>query len=280
MKIIGERINDTWTRVKKAVSERDVPLIQGLAQRQVQAGADWLDVSAGTSPEREPDDLVWLVQTVQEVVDVPLCLDSANPRALAAAIKQVRQIPLINSISGERTRLDGILPLVRETGCSVIALAMDDKGVPSSMEDRLAVVRRGLDELHRAGVPDDRVYVDPLVMAIAANTESGLIALDTMRAVRAEFPDVHIASGLSNVSFGLPVRTLINQAFLTLALEAGLDTAILDPLDRELRKALLAAEVALGRDRYCLNYIRAYRAGLLNGPGANASHSVDSGGLD
>jgi cobalamin-dependent methionine synthase I len=272
MKIIGERINDTWTRVKKAISGRDVAFIQRLAQRQVEAGADWLDVSAGTSPEREPDDLVWLVRTVQEAVEAPLCLDSANPRALAGAIKVVRQTPLINSISGERERLDGILPLVGDTGCSVIALAMDDEGVPGSVEKRLTVIRRVIDELRGVGVADDRIYVDPLVMAIAANTESGRMALDAIRAVRAEFPDVHIASGLSNISFGLPVRTLINQAFLTLALAAGLDTAILDPLDRELRKALLAAEVVLGLDYYCLNYTRAYRAGLLNGPGAKASH--------
>jgi 5-methyltetrahydrofolate--homocysteine methyltransferase len=271
VEIIGERINGTRTRVEAAVSGRDAAFIQRLAQHQVEGGAHWLDVSAGTPAEREPDDLVWLVRTVQEVVEVPLCLDSANPRALAAAIEQVGQTPLINSISGERMRLDGILPLLRETECGVIALAMDDSGVPSSVEDRMRAIRRLLDELRRAGVADDRVYVDPLVMAIAANTESGRIALETMRAVRAEFPDLHIVSGLSNVSFGLPVRTLINQAFLTLALEAGLDTAILDPLDRELRKALLAAEVVLGHDRYCLNYTRAYRAGLLNGPIAKAS---------
>ncbi len=270
MKIIAERINDTWRRVRKAISERDVAFIQGLARRQVEAGADWLDLSAGASPEREPDDLVWLVQTVQEVVEVPLCLDSANPQALSAAIKQVRQRPLINSISGERGRLDGVLPLVRDTGCEVIALAMDDEGVPPSVEHRLTAVKRVLDELRGAGVPDDRVYVDPLVTAIAANTESGRIALETMRAVHAEYPHVHITSGLSNISFGLPVRTLINRAFLTLALEAGLDTAILDPLDRELRKAILAVEVVVGRDRYCLNYTRAYRAGELNGPGAEA----------
>jgi cobalamin-dependent methionine synthase I len=148
---------------------------------------------------------------------------------------------------------------------------MDDSGVPSSVDDRMRAMRDLLDELRQAGVADERVYVDPLVMAIAANTESGKIALETMRAVRAEFPDIHLVSGLSNVSFGLPVRTLINQAFLTLALEAGLDTAILDPLDRELRKALLAAQVVLGEDRYCLNYTSAYRAGLLNGPVAKAS---------
>jgi 5-methyltetrahydrofolate--homocysteine methyltransferase len=271
MRIIGERINGTWTRVKKAISARDKAFIHELAQQQAKAGVDWLDVGAGTSPEREPDDLVWLVQAVQEVVELPLCLDSANPRALAAAIKEVRQMPLINSISGEQSRLDGILPLLRDTECEIIALAMDDRGIPSTAEERLTVVRPVLETLRGAGVPDERVYVDPLVMAVAANTESGKIAFDAIRAVRGEFPDVHISCGLSNISFGLPVRTLINQAFLTLALEAGLDTAILDPLDRDLRKTLLAAEVVLDRDRYCLNYTRAYRAGLLNGPVAKGS---------
>lgn len=271
MRIIGERINGSRSPVEAAVLQRDSGFIQRLAERQVEAGADWLDVSAGTPAAREPEDLVWLVQTVQEVADVPLCLDSANPVALAAAIEQIQQTPLINSISGERARLEGILPLLSDTECGIIALAMDDTGVPTTVEDRLVAIRRLVDELRRAGVPDERVYVDPLVMAIAANTESGRVALETMRAVRTDFPEMHIVSGLSNVSFGLPARTLINRAFLTLALEAGLDTAILDPLDRELRKALLAAEVVLGQDRYCLNYTRAYRAGLLNGPVAKES---------
>jgi 5-methyltetrahydrofolate corrinoid/iron sulfur protein methyltransferase len=271
MRIIGERINGTWTRVKKAIPARDVSFIQELARRQAESGVDWLDVGAGTPPEREAEDLAWLVQTVQEVVEVPLCLDSANPRALAAAIEEVQQIPLINSISGEQSRLDGILPLLRDTECEVIALAMDDKGLPSTVEDRLAAIGPVLDELHRAGVPDERIYVDPLVMAVAANTESGRIALDAIRAVRAEFPHVHISCGLSNISFGLPVRTLINRAFVTLALAAGLDTAILDPLDRGLRRALLAAEMVLGRDRYCLSYTRAYRDGLLEEQGTQAN---------
>jgi 5-methyltetrahydrofolate corrinoid/iron sulfur protein methyltransferase len=266
MKIIGERINGSRSRVGTAVLERDSGFIQRLAERQLEAGADWLDVAAGTPAAREPDDLVWLVRTVQEVADVPLCLDSANPPALAAAIEEVQQTPLINSISGERARLEGILPLLCGTECAVIALAMGDSGVPSGVEDRLVAIRHLVEELRRAGVSDERVYVDPLVMAIAANIESGRIALETMRAVRAEFPEIHIVSGLSNVSFGLPVRRLINRAFLTLALAAGLDTAILDPLDRELRKSLLAADVVLGQDRYCLNFTRAYRAGLLNGP--------------
>jgi 5-methyltetrahydrofolate--homocysteine methyltransferase len=273
MKIIGERINGTWTQVKRAVSERDVAFIQRLAQRQVEAGVDWLDVCAGTSPEREPDDLVWLVQAVQEIVDVPLCLDSANPRALAAAIKQVRQTPLINSISGERMRLDGILPLVCETGGAVIALAMDDKGIPETCERRMEIVRKVMEATRASGVPDGNVYVDPLAMALATNTNSALITLDTMRAIRREFPDAHLIMGLSNISFGLPARSYINRAFLTLALAAGLYSAILDPLDRELKAALVAAKLVLGDDRHCLNYTRAYRDGLFHGPGAKAGHN-------
>ena len=273
MKIIGERINGARTQVKRAVSERDVAFIQRLAQRQVEAGAHWLDVSVSTSPEREPDDLVWLVQTVQEVIDVPLCLDSANPRALAAAIKQVRQTPLINSISGEPQRLEGILPLVAEHGCPVIALAMDDKGIPETCERRMEVVRKVMEAARASGVPDGNVYLDPLAMTLATNTDSALITLDTMRAIRREFPDAHLTMGLSNISFGLPARSYINRAFLTLALAAGLDSAILDPLDRELKAALVAAKLVLGHDRHCLNYTRAYRAGLFNGPGAKASHN-------
>jgi len=263
MKIIGEKINGTRSQVKKAVLERNAACIEQLARSQAEAGAAWLDVNAGTPVDREPDDLVWLVRTVQAAVEVPLCLDSANPAALAAALAEVRQPPLINSISGERARLEGILPLAVRAGAGVIALAMDDKGIPNSVEGRCAIVRRLLEATRAAGVPDEQVYVDPLVMTVATNGDSARIALATLRAVRAEFPRVHSTSGLSNVSYGLPARSLINRAFLTLMLEAGLDTAILDPLDRELRKALLAAEVVLGIDRHCLSYTRAFRAGLL-----------------
>jgi len=125
------------------------------------AVADWLDVNAGTRPDQEPHDLAWLVRTVQATVEVPLCLDSANPRALAAALEEARQTPLINSISGERKRLDGILPLARAHGCPVIALALDDSGIPQGVEARLAVIRRVIGETRRAGLPDEQVYSVP-----------------------------------------------------------------------------------------------------------------------
>jgi 5-methyltetrahydrofolate corrinoid/iron sulfur protein methyltransferase len=263
MKIIGEKINGTRKAVKQAVLDRDTEAIQKLARAQADAGATWIDVNAGTPTEREPDDLIWLVHTVQEVVTAPLCLDSANPAALAAALPEVQRPPLINSISGEQARLSGVLPLACAARGGVIALAMDDKGVPATADGRVAIVHRLLDATRDAGILDEQVYVDPLVMTIGADGNAARIALNTLRTVKAEFPKVHFTSGLSNVSYGLPVRSLINRAFLTVMVEAGLDSAILDPLDRELRKALLAAEVVTGVDRHCLNYTRAFRAGLL-----------------
>jgi len=263
VKIIGEKINGTRKKVAAAIANRDATYIQDLAQKQVKAGAHWLDVNAGTHPSQEPADLVWLIQTIQEVVDVPLCLDSANPNALTKAIQELKLTPMINSISGEPDRLANVLPVVAEHGCEVIALAMDDKGIPNSAEGRTAVVRHLIEATRAAGLPDQKVYVDPLVMTIATNTDCGVLVLDTIRSIRAEFPDVHISTGLSNVSFGLPVRALVNRTFLVLALAAGMDTAIIDPLDQEMKAALIAAELLLGRDRHCLNYTRSFRAGLL-----------------
>lgn len=264
MKIIGEKINGTRKRVAKAISERDGVYIQDLATRQADAGAHWLDVNAGTHPAQEPDDLVWLIEQVQAVTDVPLCLDSANPQALAAAIEAVDRTPMINSISGEEKRLDEILPIVADHGCQVIALAMDSKSVPAVGEERIAIIRRVLERTGQAGVPDEHVYVDPLAMTIATDNNSALAALETIRGVHEEFPHCHFTIGLSNISFGLPARSQINRTFLTLAMEAGLDSAILDPLDRQLQATILTTKLLLGRDRHCLNFVRAARDGRLD----------------
>jgi cobalamin-dependent methionine synthase I len=263
MQIIGEKINGTRKSVARAIAERDADFIRDLAQRQTDAGSTWLDVNAGTHPDREPEDLIWLIENIQAVVDTPLSLDSANPKALQIAIRAVNKTPMINSISGEPERLANILPIVAEHGCEVIALCMDDKGIPQSAEQRLDVIRKVFEATRQAGVPDEKVYVDPLVMTIATNTQAGSIILDTMRAIKAEFPVAHISTGLSNVSYGLPVRALINRTFMILALASGMDTAIIDPTDKELKAALIAADLLLGNDRHCLQYTRAYRARLL-----------------
>jgi cobalamin-dependent methionine synthase I len=263
MKIIGEKINGTRKAVAAAIANRDAGFIQNLAQKQVESGADWLDVNAGTHPDREVDDMLWLIDLIQGVTDAPVCLDSANPGALTAALRAVKKTPMINSISGEPDRLNSVLPIVAQHGCEVIALAMDDKGIPSDAAGRLAVVRQLFKATRAANVPDEKVYVDALAMTIATNTGAGRATLDTIRAVRAEFPQAHISLGLSNVSFGLPARSLVNRTFLTLAIAAGMDTAIVDPNDRELKAALFAIDLLLGYDQHCLTYTRAFRKGLL-----------------
>jgi 5-methyltetrahydrofolate--homocysteine methyltransferase len=263
MKIIGEKINGTRKTVAAAIAQRDAEFIQTLAKKQVDGGAHWLDVNAGTHPDREVDDMLWLIDLIQEVTDVPLSLDSANPKALTAALSAVKKTPMINSISGEPDRLSNVLPIVAQHGCDAIALAMDDKGIPNDVDGRMAVVRKLFEATRGAGVPDEKVYVDTLVLTIATDTNAGRVTLDTIRAVRAEFPQAHISLGLSNVSFGLPVRSLVNRTFLTLAIAAGMDTAIIDPNDRELKAALFATDLLLGYDKHCLNYTRAYRKGLL-----------------
>ncbi len=263
MKIIGEKINGTRKRVAQAIAERDAGFIQGLAQKQAQAGSDWLDVNAGTHPDKEPDDLIWLIEQIQSVVDIPLCLDSANPKALDIAIQAVKTTPMINSISGEPDRLEQILPIVAAHGCEVIALAMDEKKIPETTEKRMAVVERVLDHTRAAGVADDKVFVDPLAMTIATMNDSAVIACDTIRAVHEKYPQVHFTMGLSNISFGLPARKQINRGFLILAMQAGLDSAILDPLDQELRAAIITTKLLLGNDRHCMNYLKASRKGLF-----------------
>ena len=266
MKIIGEKINGTRKAMAAAIANRDAEFIQNLAKKQVEGGAHWLDVNAGTHPDREVDDMLWLIDLIQGVSDVPLSLDSANPKALTAALGAVNKTPLINSISGEPDRLSNVLPIVAQYGCEVIALCMDDKGIPADVDGRRAVARKLFEATRAANVPDDKVYVDALVMTIATNIEAGKATLDTIRALRSEFPKAHISLGLSNVSFGLPVRSLVNRTFLTLAIAAGMDTAIIDPNDRELKAALLATDLLLGSDKHCLNYTRAYRKGLLEAP--------------
>jgi 5-methyltetrahydrofolate--homocysteine methyltransferase len=263
MKIIGEKINGTRKTVGAAIANRDAGFIQNLAKKQVDGGAHWLDVNAGTHPDREVDDMLWLIDLIQGVTDVPLSLDSANPKALTAALGAVKKTPMINSISGEPDRLSNVLPIVAQHGCDVIALCMDDKGIPADVEGRMAVARKLFAATRSAGVPDEKVYIDTLVLTIATDTHAGCVTLDTIRAVRAEFPQAHISLGLSNVSFGLPVRSLVNRTFLTLAIAAGMDTAIIDPNDRELKAALFATDLLLGNDKHCLNYTRAFRKGLL-----------------
>jgi len=260
MLIIGEKINGTRKEVAAAIAARDADRIQQLARLQVEAGAHYLDVNAGVSIAQEPGVLAWLVQIIQEAVAAPLSLDTANPAALETALGVVQRTPLINSVSGEQRRLEGVLPLAAQYGCPVILLALEDGGMPRSVDDRLRVIARLFGETRKAGIADENVYVDPLVLAIATGNEQGNVALETMRRVRAEYPAAHLTAGASNISFGMPARSLLNRAFLVLATAAGLDSVIADPCERDLVGMILAAEALVGKDRFCRRYTSACRA--------------------
>jgi len=269
MIVIGEKINGTRKAVGAAIRERDAERITQLARDQVQAGSAYLDVNAGTPPEREPDDMAWLVTTIQEAVDVPLCLDSANPEALKAGLALVKKPPIVNSVSGEKSRIDGVLPLALEYKTGLILLALDDTvGIPDTSKGRLDIVHRLVSMAKQGGLKEDQLFVDPLVTAISTGNENALLTFEAIKMIKQAYPEAHVTCGLSNVSFGMPLRSLINQTFMAMCIQMGLDSAIIDPNDRDLTSVIAAAEMLMGQDKYCQRFNRAYRAGMI-GPQNN-----------
>ncbi len=262
MLIIGERINATRKRIGEAVMKRDAALIQEEARKQVEAGAHMLDVNGGVAGE-EVENLKWLVDTVQKVAQVPLCLDSADPEALRQALPLCRQPPMINSITDEPARFGAVLPLVKEYGASVIALCLSSAAPPKGLEDRVATAIGLIERLTAAGVAPGNIYVDPCVFPLSTGSEHGPAVLDAITRIRSQFPDVHTSCGVSNVSYGLPIRKLLNEVFLLMLLGRGMDAAIIDPCDAGLMAKISAAEALGGRDKHCKAYLRAYRDGKL-----------------
>jgi cobalamin-dependent methionine synthase I len=268
MIIIAEKINGTRKAVAQAIRDRDAAFIRDLAKSQADAGSAFLDVNAGTAPEREPEDMAWLVETIQETCNTPLCLDSANPAALRAGLELVKHPPLINSVSGEKPRIEGVLPLALEYKTSLILLALDDEtGIPNTGDGRMKIVDRLVRLALDGGLLEEKLYIDPLVTAISTGTDSALITLDTIRRVRLAYPRCHITSGLSNISFGMPLRHMINRTLMAMAVQAGLDSAIADPNDRQLYEVMLASEMLMGKDKYCQGFNRAYRVGRIGDKG-------------
>ena len=230
----------------------------------MEAGADLLDVNCGTlGVSEEPEVMGWLVQIVQREVDKPVCIDSANPDALGAGLAVHQGKAMVNSISGEKQRFERVLPLVQQYGASVIALGMDDSGIPESVDHSLNVGTRLVEDIVRAGVSVEDVYFDPLVRSVATSPETVTQTLTLIEKLSERFPGLHFVSGLSNVSFGLPERRHLNRAYAVLSIARGLDAVILDPLDRTVIALIHATEALMNRDRYCMRYIEAYHEGKL-----------------
>ena len=264
MIVIAERINATRKGIKPALLNRDEARIRQEAREQAAAGAAWLDVNAAAEPELELELMEWLVGVVQAEVKTPLAIDSASPAVIEAGLKLHRNgKPLVNSITMETGRFEPVLPLVKEYGAAVIGLALDDRGIGKTAAERLKVVERMTEEVNRRGIPLADLYVDPIVLTVSSDQGSGRLALEVLQQIKTRWPEVKTTAGLSNVSFGLPNRSLLNRTFLAMLLAAGLDSAIVDPLDQKLMAAIRAGETLLGQDPYCRNYLKAFRAGQL-----------------
>jgi len=260
MLIIGELINCTRKKVGEAAQNRDEEFFKELARKQASAGASMLDVNGGL-PEQEVELLSWLVDLVQGVVDIPLCLDSADPEALVKALPRCKHRPMVNSISEEPARL-AMLPVLKEHRPKVIALCLSEAGMPGGVDDRVATACRLVDRLTAEGFTLDDIYVDTCVMPLATGSQGNNL-LAAVGQIVARYPGIHLSAGVSNVSFGLPVRKLLNQTFLMLLMAHGLDAAIVDPCDPQLMMNVLATEALLGRDARCRNYLQAYKEGRL-----------------
>ena len=261
MLIIGESINGTIQKVGQAILDRNDAFLRELAKIQYECGAHFLDVNAGVAGGNDVEDLPRLVEIVQKEVPIPLMLDSANPEALKAALSIYSNSdpPILNSISGEEEKWDKLFPVIAERKCKTVVLLMDDQGIPKTTEERLKIADRLFKRLTEANIQPDHIYFDVLVLSVAVEPEAALVALETIKTIRGNFPDSHIICGVSNVSMGLPGRRLINRTFLTTAIVSGLDTLLIDVRDQALISSIYASKILINQDPYCLEYLKAYR---------------------
>ncbi|OHD68340.1 MAG: methyltetrahydrofolate--corrinoid methyltransferase [Spirochaetes bacterium RBG_13_68_11] len=267
MLIIGELINSTRKQIRKAVEEKDAAFIQDLARRQAAAGATWIDVNAGAFAADEVEKLRWMIATVREVCDAPLSIDSPRPEAVEAGLAMAGADAFLNSITAESDRYRTLVPFLKKYKARVVALSLDDAGMTDDFEKVYAVADSLIKRLEDDGVPPDHIFVDPLIRPVSTNGEYGIGALRIVERITLNHPAVHKTCGLSNISYGLPKRRLVNQVFVAMAIAMGLDSAIVDPLDPRLMANILAAEALTGRDQFCMIYITAEREGKLEGMG-------------
>jgi len=260
MLVIAERINATRRRIARAFEERDANLLAREARKQAKAGAGFIDVNAGSDPAREVENLQWAVEVVQDAVELPLCLDSPNPEALRAGVALIRadQV-MLNSVTGEQEKMDKVLPLAAECGARLVALAMDDRGLPETADRRVEIAAAIVKAAGDHGIPADRLYVDPCIQPVSTNPAQAMEVVSAVFRIMQAFEGIHTTCGLSNISFGLPGRALINRTYLGALIMAGLDSAIVDPTADGLMDTVRAAEALAGRDEFCMNYIRAAR---------------------
>jgi 5-methyltetrahydrofolate--homocysteine methyltransferase len=263
MIIIGEKINGFIPRTLEAIEARDEAYIREIAKSQTEFGADYLDVCAGTAPEVERETMRWLMDIVQDEVDTPLCIDSSDVDVLIEMMKLAKKPGMINSISGEAGKCEAILPAIQDSDWKVVALTCDRNGIPTDPDVKYSIAEDLIKKAQEHDIPLDNIFIDPLVTTLATTNDSLLSFNKAVGLIKGAYPQVHITSGLSNISFGMPFRKAINTQFLALAMCAGMDSAIMDPTSADMRATLYATDALLGNDDFCMNYLTAFRAGLI-----------------
>ena len=259
MIIIGEKLNGSIPSVAKAIAERDADLIRERAKKQAEAGATFLDVCASVEEDVEVETLKWMIDLVQEVTDTPICVDSPSAKSCIAAIPFCKRPGLVNSVSLEGNKIDTIFPVIADTDWECVALLCDNDGIPDSVERRMKVFHGIMEKAKEYNIAPSRLHIDPLVVTLSTDQTALTVFAECCRQIKAEYPDIHITSGLSNISFGLPTRKNINQAFMVLAMNAGMDSAIVDPTNKNMIGMIYATNALLERDEYCLDYIDKFK---------------------
>ena len=263
MIIIAEKINGSIPSVAKAIAEKDEAFLRDLAVRQSEAGATYIDVCSSVAPEVEFDTMRWMLDLVQDATDTPISVDSPNAECLVQLLPYVKKPGLVNSVSGEGNKIDLVFPAIADTKWEVMALLSDDTGIPKSAADRLRVFDNIMAEAEKYGIAPNRIHIDPLVEMLCTSEDGIAMVIEVITSIKKRYPTIHISGAVSNISFNLPARSLVNQAFVTIAISAGMDAGIVDPLNRDLRGAIYAAEALMGLDDYCMEYISAFREGSI-----------------
>jgi 5-methyltetrahydrofolate--homocysteine methyltransferase len=245
------------------MEKRDQAFFEEEARKQEAAGANYIDVNCGSRLKSEYEDFMWLVDVVQNAVSIPLALDSPDAKVLKAGLEKVNQRPIINSITLEKERFEQVAPIVEGDAADVIALCMDDTGIPNTSEKVVENAVGLVEKLEGRGVKRSSIYLDILVQPLSVDSENGNTAFKSIETIMQTLPGVHTTCGLSNISYGLPERFLFNRTFVVIAMNKGLDSAIIDPLDKKIMTAILTANAMLGMDEYCGDFLDAMREGKL-----------------
>jgi 5-methyltetrahydrofolate--homocysteine methyltransferase len=263
MIIIGEKINGSIPSMAKAIAEKDANHIRNLAKEQTDAGAAFIDVCASVAEDKELETLKWLIDLVQETTDTPIAIDSPSAKTCAQAIPFCKKPGLINSVSMEGDKIATVFPVIANTKWECVALLSDDTGIPRTTEKRLQVFGDLMKQAEHYKIAPNRLHIDPLIEMLCTSEDGITKITATMKKIKEQYPAIHLTGGASNISFNLPLRKFINRAFIILAMSAGMDSAIIDPLNKDMMGLIYAADALLGQDEMCIEYINAFRAGLF-----------------